>query len=91
MWAFIGGQVDVPTDRVYMALTESGQLIDTTLTDLEGRYLFGCVPAGSSYTVRGTLEDINGILYLGTETGIPVSPGQVTGNVDVTLYPLYPL
>jgi len=88
VWAFIEDQVDVPTDRVYMALTESGQLIDTTLTDLEGRYLFGCVPAGSSYTVRGTLEDIDGILYLGTESGIPVSPGQETGNVDIILYPL---
>ncbi len=87
VWAFIGGQLVVPTDRVYMALTEGGQLIDTTLTDLEGRYLFECVPVGSNYTVRGTLE-IDGTLYLGTETGIPVSPSQVTGNVDIILYPL---
>jgi hypothetical protein len=88
VWAFIGGQLVVPSDRVHMSLTESGQLIDTTLTEMDGRYLFDCVSAGDSYTVRGTLE-IDGTLYLGTETGIQVLSGQETGNVDIILYPVF--
>ncbi|HUW94704.1 MAG TPA: malectin domain-containing carbohydrate-binding protein, partial [Anaerolineae bacterium] len=87
VWAFIGGQLVVPTDRVYMSLyNPSGQLIDQTLTDLAGRYTFDCVPADSGYSVRGTL-DIGDTLYWGTETGIQVLPTQETANVDVILYP----
>jgi hypothetical protein len=87
VWAFIGGQLVVPTERVYMTLSLGGQYIDTTQTDLDGRYRFDCVPQGSPYTVRGTVE-IDMTLYLGTATGIEVLPGQETGDVDIVLYPL---
>jgi hypothetical protein len=70
-----------------MSLRENNQVIDTTLTDLDGRYLFGCVPPGSGYKVHGLLE-IDGTPYQGWETGIPVSPFQETSNVDIILYSL---
>jgi len=87
VWAFIGGQLVVPTDRVHMSLTYDGSPVGTTETDLEGRYRFDCVPAVPGYTVRGTL-DIGGTPYVGTESGIQVSAGQETSNVDIILYPL---
>jgi hypothetical protein len=89
VWAFIGGQLVVPTDRVYMSLyNASSQVIDQTLTDTVGRYTFSHVPAGTGYTVQGTL-DMPGTLYVGAESGIQVLPSQQTANVDIILYPLY--
>ncbi len=88
VWAFIGGQLVVPSERVDMSLTQQGQLVDTAVTDPQGGYLFQCVSAGSGYTVAGVVE-IGGILYVGSEGGIQVDPSQETMNIDVILYPLY--
>lgn len=87
VWAFIGGQLVVPTDRVHMSLTHNGSPVGATETDLEGRYRFECVPEGTDYTVSGTL-DIDGTPYRGIETGIEVVRLQETSNVDIILYPL---
>jgi hypothetical protein len=87
VWAFIGGQLVVPTDRVYMSLSDAGGPVATAETDLDGRYFFECVPEATGYTVSGTLE-IDSTLYRGSETGIEVVRLEETSNVDIILYPL---
>jgi Flp pilus assembly protein TadG len=83
---FPGGW-DVPGARVNMTLYLGGQFIDATETDLNGLYLFDCVPAGTGYTVRGVVQ-IGETLYVGAEPGVPVIANQETSNVFVYLYPL---
>ncbi|TKJ31106.1 MAG: hypothetical protein CEE40_02295 [Chloroflexi bacterium B3_Chlor] len=87
VWAFIGGQLVVPTERVDVTLYR-GTLIGATETDTDGRYRFDCVPARTGYKVSGTLEASDGTLYRGSEIGIEVLFGQETSNVDIILYPL---
>jgi hypothetical protein len=93
VWAFIGGQLVVPSDRVEVELLpgEGGLPIAAVLTDDQGRYLFDCVPPtapGSSYTVYG-IVDIDGVPYFGQETGVEVPEDAQVSNVDIILYPSF--
>jgi hypothetical protein len=90
VWAFIGGQLVVPTDRVSMSAWKKTDGIDhlvaTTLSDEEGTYFFDCVSAGTGYLVDG-LVIIDGIPYVGYQSGIQVLENQETSPVDIILFP----
>lgn len=90
VWAFVGGQLVVPSGRVDMSLyDQNSNLIAIEQAADNGGYLFDCVPIGEEYTVMGLVE-IGGILYIGSESGIDVlEEGQVLAGVDIILYPLY--
>jgi hypothetical protein len=86
VWAMIGGQLVVPSERVNMSLWKSDELIASGLSETDGSYTFECVPAGSDYQVQGLVE-IDEILYWGYRVGILVNPGLETSPVDITLFP----
>jgi hypothetical protein len=93
VWAFIEGQLVVPTERVSLSLWENrdGQsvVVATTQSGLDGRYpaedLPWCVSPGTGYTVNA-LVVIDGVDYFNIQTGIQVVAGQVTSPVDITVY-----
>jgi len=91
VWAFIGGQLVVPSERVQVEIYQPGDLpVATALTNDLGQYAFVCVPPtdpGEYYTVLGTV-DIDGVVYIGQESGIELPPGGEITNLDVILYPL---
>lgn len=86
VWAFIGGELVVPSERVNMALSKGGNLIDSGLSETDGSYLFECVSAGTGYAVNGLVE-IDGLFYQGYVVGIQVLQNQETSPVDIILYP----
>jgi hypothetical protein len=98
VWAFIGGQLVVPTDRVSMSVYNSAwAVVATTHSYEDGSYRFCvdehdqpyfCIAAGMGYTAEG-LVIIDGIPYLGSQSGIQVVGGQVTSPVDIILFPVY--
>jgi hypothetical protein len=83
VWVFIGGQLVVPTERVSMSVVEAPA---TTESELDGSYYFGCIAAGTGYTVDG-LVIIDGVPYLGYQMGIQVVAGLETSPVDIILFP----
>lgn len=91
VWAFIGGQLVVPSERVQVEIYQPGDLpVGTALTNELGQYSIVCVPPtepGEYYTVLGTV-DIDDVLYIGQESGIELPPGGEITNLDVILYPL---
>lgn len=89
VWAFIDGQLVVPSEKVDMSLWQGGSMMATTETDLLGGYLFDSVQQGTDYTVLGWVE-IDFVLYSGSVTGVDVVENQETSNVDVILYPPSP-
>jgi hypothetical protein len=84
VWAVIQEVLVVPSERVYLELWQSGVLRQSTLSETDGAYVFGCVPAGSGYTVYGFVE-IDSLLYTGYTTGIQVLPGLPTSPIEVIL------
>ena len=90
VWAFIGGQLVVPTDRVSMSvwkkINEIDRLVATTLSDEDGNYFFACVSAGTGYLVDG-LVIIDSIPYVGYQAGIQVLAKLETSPVDIILFP----
>jgi hypothetical protein len=88
VWVFIGGQLVVPTERVSMELRKSGQddLLASAESDEFGNYSFGCVLAGTGYSVDG-LVIIDTIPYIGYQAGIQVLEYLETSPVDIILFP----
>jgi len=86
VWAMIGGQLVVPSERVNMSLWKNKALLASVPSDTDGSYTFGCVSAGTGYQVQGLVE-IDGIPYWGFQVGISVDAGQGTSPVDITLFP----
>jgi len=86
VWAFIGGQLVVPTDRVSMSVVKGEVIVSTTLSEEDGNYFFECVPAGTGYIVDG-LVIIDGLPYVGYQSGIQVLENQETSPVDIILFP----
>jgi hypothetical protein len=85
VWAFIGGEIVVPTERVNMSLFKNG-LVATTVSDDYGNYFFECVSAGTGYLVDG-LVTIDNIPYYNYQSGIQVLEQQETSPVDIILFP----
>jgi hypothetical protein len=89
-WLYIGGSL-VPQGRVSVSLRDqvTGELVDATLSDVNGDYQFPSVKAGT-YWVYAELV-ISEIKYtdLITDIGIP-APDQPDMTVDVTLILHYP-
>ncbi len=87
VWAMIGGQLVVPSERVNMSLYTAGDvLIASGLSDTDGSYIFDCVSEGTGYYVKGLVE-IDGTTYQGGQVGIQVLATQGTSPVDITLFP----
>jgi len=87
VWAMIGGQLVVPSERVNMSLYTPGDVfIASGLSDTDGSYLFDCVSAGTGYYIWGRVE-IDGTTYQGGQVGIQVVAKLGTSPVDITLFP----
>jgi|GEM_PF-2707725 len=86
VWVFIGGQLVVPSERVNLSLWQGTARVATTESDEFGNYSFVDVPVGTGYLVDG-LVIIDGVPYIGYQSGIQVFEGQVTSPVDIILYP----
>jgi hypothetical protein len=94
VWAFVGGQLVVPTQRVSMRVLNGGT-VATTDSEVDGSYWFCtsdgdpyfCIAAGTGYTVEG-LVIIDGTTYFGYQTGIQVLQNQWTSPVDIILFPI---
>jgi hypothetical protein len=86
VWAFIGGELVVPSERVNMSLSKDGHLIQSGLSETDGSYTFLNVSADTGYTVTGRVE-IDEDVYQGIVVGIEVLPGEETSPVDIILYP----
>jgi hypothetical protein len=85
VWAFIGGEIVVLTERVNMSLFKNGP-VATTVSDEYGNYFFNCVPAGTGYLVDGLII-IDNVPYYGYQSGIQVLANQETSPVDIILAP----
>jgi hypothetical protein len=88
---FIGGELQVPLERVEMSLlmeVAPGQwdTVATTGTYGEGLYFFDCVLEADDYLVWGIIE-IGNTTYMGLAPGVRVIAGQETQNVNLILYP----
>nr|NIN68565.1 hypothetical protein [Anaerolineae bacterium]NIN98672.1 hypothetical protein [Anaerolineae bacterium]NIQ81557.1 hypothetical protein [Anaerolineae bacterium] len=95
VWAFIEGQLVTRQERAHVSLIQDGSIIATTTTPEnppdpadEGIYSFDCIPPGSGYTLRGTLE-IGETLYVGTLADVSLAPNEVKTNQDIYLFPLF--
>jgi hypothetical protein len=86
VWAFIGGELVVPSERVSMSLWQGGDLLQSDLSETDGSYTFPCVSAGDGYEVDGLVE-IDEVLYKGYVVGVQVLAGLETSPVDIILYP----
>jgi Flp pilus assembly protein TadG len=87
VWAFIGGELVVPSERVNMSLSNGGYLIQSGLSESDGSYTFLNVSADTGYIVTGRVE-IDGVMYQGIVVGIQVLAGEETSPVDIVLYPI---
>lgn len=85
----IQGEDEDPLAEVTVELyNENDELIGTTATDAEGRYLFDNLPAGS-YKVKFTLTEEQATIYTftspnaGDDTGVDSNADPVTGWTEV--------
>ena len=86
VWALIGGQLVVPTERVNMALWQGETLLQSGQSETDGSYTFACVSAGTGYMVDGLVE-IDDVLYKGYQAGVQVFANQSTSPVDIIVSP----
>jgi hypothetical protein len=87
VWAFVGGQIVVPSDAAEVRLWPHGTLVATVESDDSGAYSFDCVWPAAGYMVDGSVE-LDGTPYYGYESGIIVLSGEETSPVDLVLYPM---
>ena len=80
----ISGQpITTAGHSVYLTNTTTGQVIDSTLTSVRGKYAFNNLSAGN-YTVYGVYQTANS-LRVGSEAVPSLQPGYWEMNVNVDL------
>jgi Flp pilus assembly protein TadG len=82
-WLFINGDV-VPQGRVNVYVYDGAVLVAQTLSDQNGNYVLGGIPAGS-YTVIGETF-IDSVLYSDLVLDVQVQSGQTTQFVTLILH-----